>query len=132
MNGLRILVFEELPGTWIARALEHDAIAEARTMDLAVARLLGFLGAHIEFDRRHRREPLSAFAVAPQLYWTAFARATLACAELLPLATTMPWPGCITVAVATERPGLGAPPLHPLRPPSLRLGRRSQLTESYA
>ena len=107
MTGLRILVFEDLPGVWVARALEHDVIAEARTMDLAAARLLGILGAHIEFDRRHNREPLSAFAAAPQPYWNAFARATVAGPDVLPLSANMPWPGGLAIAVARERPCQG-------------------------
>lgn len=109
MTGMRILVFEGMPGAWIARSLEHDLIAEGRTMDLATARLLGFLGAHIDFDRRHNREPLSAFAPAPQACWNAFARAAVVRPESLPLSMAMPWPGMITVAVTGERPTLSHP-----------------------
>ena len=74
---LRILVFEEPPGVWIARALEHDMLAEGETIELAVNAILRIIRAHIEFDRRHNREPLSGFRAAPQVYWNAFSRATL-------------------------------------------------------
>lgn len=43
-------------------------------MDAAVDTLLRITSAHIEFDRRHNREPLSAFGKAPRIYWMAFAR----------------------------------------------------------
>lgn len=132
MTGLRILVFEELPGVWVARALEHDVVVEARTMDLAAARLLGFLGAHIDFDRRHNREPLSAFPAAPQLYWNAFARGAVVGPQSLPLATTMPWPGAVTVAVAADRPAEGAPRFRPGRAPAPVGARRLPRLESCA
>ena len=73
---LRILVFPETHGTWTARGLEHDLAAEGRTIEAAVDTLLKIARAHAAYDRRHNREPLSAFAPAPQLYWTAFTGAT--------------------------------------------------------
>ena len=59
---LRILVFPETHGTWTARGLEHDLAAEGRTIEAAVDTLLKIARAHVAYDRRHNREPLSAFA----------------------------------------------------------------------
>src|SRR5207253_11031896 len=73
---LRIVLFEELPGTWVARALEHDIASEGRRMDLALRNTLSIVAAHVDFDRRHGRLPLSAFPPAPQRYWNAFAGGT--------------------------------------------------------
>ncbi len=73
---LRILVFQSLRGVWVARALEHDVAAEARSAEAAVSAVLQILFAHIDLDRRHGRAPLSAFPAAPERYRSAFARAT--------------------------------------------------------
>ena len=104
---LRIVLFEELPGTWIARALEHDIATEGRRMELALRNTLGIIAAHVDFDRRHGRLPLSAFPPAPQRFWNAFAGGT-----------PMPFEGSestldtridhaqILVAIAHERPSI--------------------------
>jgi hypothetical protein len=73
---LRVLVFPEAPRSWIARSLEHDLAANGRTPEAALDALLKIADAHIAYDLRHGREPLSAFAAAPRLYWNAFANAT--------------------------------------------------------
>jgi len=73
---LRILVFQSLRGVWVARALEHDVAAEARSGEAAVSAVLQILFAHIDLDRRHGRAPLSAFPSAPERYRSAFATAT--------------------------------------------------------
>ena len=101
---VRILVFEDLPGIWTARSLEHDIVAESRTIEMSIQAVVRIMRAHAEFDRRHNRAPLTAFRAAPQVYWNAFARGTpLAWASGLSLAL----PGLaaqIAVAVAAERP----------------------------
>ena len=73
---LRILVFQSLRGIWVARSLEHDVAAEARSIEAAVSAVLQTLFAHIDLDRRHGRAPLSSFPAAPERYRSAFARAT--------------------------------------------------------
>ena len=73
---LRILVFPETSRTWTARGLERDLAAGGRSIESAVDTLLKIARAHIAYDRRHNREPLSAFAAAPPVYWNAFTRAT--------------------------------------------------------
>ena len=72
---LSIVVFPESTKAWTARSLERDIAAGGRTPEAAVASLLSIAEAHIAFDTRHGRAPLSSFTAAPQLYWKAFARA---------------------------------------------------------
>ena len=103
---LRILVFPETHGTWTARGLEHDLAAEGRTIESAVDTLLRIARAHVAFDRRHNREPLSAFAPAPQLYWNAFVGATR-----LPAPAEVDWtdssrPMQVVAAVVSQHPGI--------------------------
>jgi hypothetical protein len=73
---LRILVFPESPRSWTARALEHDLAGAGVTMEAALDTVLKVARAHINYDLRHGRQPLSAFAAAPRLYWEAFSGAT--------------------------------------------------------
>jgi len=103
---LRILVFPETHGTWTARGLEHDLAAEGRTVEAAVDTLLKIARAHVAYDRRHNREPLSAFAPAPRRYWAAFTAATR-----LPAPAEVDWtesgrPMQIVAAVISEHPGI--------------------------
>ena len=103
---LRILVFPEVHGTWTARALEHDLAAEGRTTGSAVDTLLKIVRAHITYDRRHNRAPLSAFAAAPQLYWSAFSGATRL---QIPIAVDWSESGIqpqIVAAVASQHPAI--------------------------
>src|SRR4051812_18135139 len=113
---LRILVFPETYGTWTARGLEHDLAAEGRTIEAAVDTLLRIARAHVAYDRRHNREPLSAFAPAPERYWSAFNGATR-----LPAPVEVDWsenerPVKIVAAVASEHPGIRK--LSPIAPPA--------------
>jgi hypothetical protein len=73
---LRVLVFRETGGRWTARALEHDIEGQARTLEDAVGTVISIARAHIAYDRRHDRVPLSAFAPAPKIYWLAYQRGT--------------------------------------------------------
>jgi hypothetical protein len=73
---LHVLLYQNPPGTWVARSLEHDIAVDGRTTDEATDQLLQIVSAHAEFDRRHGRHPLSAFPEAPQRYWAAFGTAT--------------------------------------------------------
>ena len=73
-SQLRIIVFPDSPKAWIAQSLEHDLAARGITAEAAIDTLLRITEAHVAFDTRHGRAPLSAFAAAPRLYWTAFAR----------------------------------------------------------
>src|SRR5687767_10254692 len=73
---LRIVVFQDGPGLWVARGLEHDLTSEARSLGDAVRAVLRLVESHSAFDVRHNRAPLSAFRAAPQPYWSAFSGGT--------------------------------------------------------
>jgi hypothetical protein len=75
LSRLSIVVFPESKKAWTARSLERDIAVGGRTPEAAVESLLSIAEAHMSFDVRHGRDPLSAFAAAPELYWKAFARA---------------------------------------------------------
>lgn len=103
---LRIIVFPETHRLWTARALEHDLAAQGRTMESALDSLAKLIQAHVSYDRRHNRKPLSAFAPAPRLYWSAFSRA----AEL-PILIELDWqdvdlPIRIVAAVISDHPAI--------------------------
>jgi hypothetical protein len=76
MGRLRILVFPDSPRSWTARGLERDLSGGGITMEAALDTVLKVIRAHINYDLRHGRHPLSAFAAAPRLYWEAFAGAS--------------------------------------------------------
>jgi hypothetical protein len=103
---LRIVVYPETGRTWTARALEHDLAVEGRSVEAAVDGVMKIALAHIGYDRRHEREPLSAFTPAPRLYWTAFQAGTP-----LPITVDVPWsaegaPGKIISALLHHHPAV--------------------------
>jgi hypothetical protein len=73
---LRLVIFQEMPGLWIVRGLEHDVGAEARTIGEALSAAMHFIEAHTAFDVRHDHLPLSAFPPSGQKYWNAYAAGT--------------------------------------------------------
>lgn len=75
-DHLSVLVFAETGRHWTARALEHDIAVQGRSVEGAVDALAKIVRAHVAFDLRHNRQPLSAFPPAPRLYWNAFRDAT--------------------------------------------------------
>ena len=75
-HWLRILVYQDLPGIWVARSLEHDIAVEGVTSEAAIDWILRIVSAHVEFDQRHGRSPLASFPEAPERYWQAFSEAT--------------------------------------------------------
>jgi hypothetical protein len=102
IKRLRLVIFQEAPGLWLARALEHDLSAEARTIGEGVRALLRLVDAHTAFDRRHAHPPLSAFPPAPQAYWNAYAGGMELSLAQLGVAISTEWD--IHVAFATRRP----------------------------
>jgi hypothetical protein len=103
---LRIVVFPETRRTWTARALEHDLAAQGRSIEAALDTLVRLIQAHVAFDKRHNRKPLSAFAAAPKVYWSAFNRA----AEL-PIQMELDWldaemPARIVAAMIPDHPAI--------------------------
>ena len=81
-------------------------------MEAAVDTLVKIARAHIAYDCRHNREPLSAFAAAPRLYWNAFTHAT---PLPMPAGLDLPQSGIpteIVAAVVAQHPGIRC--LHPV------------------
>lgn len=99
---LRLVIFQDAPGLWLARALEHDLSAEARTIGEGVRALLRLVEAHTAFDLRHAHAPLSAFTPAPQAYWNAYASGMEVSLAQLGVATSSEWD--VHVAFASRRP----------------------------
>jgi hypothetical protein len=102
---VNVLVFPGAGRCWTARGLDHDISADGRTLESAVDALLKITLAHIAYDRRHNRIPLSAFARAPQAYWNAFAGATRVPISMQTVRSDTT-PTQITVAVVNQHPGL--------------------------
>lgn len=102
---LRVVVFPETTKAWSARCLEHDLAAVGRTAEAALAALVRVASAHITYDIRHGRTPLSAFGAAPRPYWNAFAGASIASKprEIVGDAAS---PFSCLVTVTTDNPAL--------------------------
>ena len=105
---LHVVVFQDVPGQWIGRVLEHDMLTEARTIGEALRSIVRLVEAHSAFDRRHRRAPLSAFGGAPQQCWTAFTAGTPV--TLSQLGIDQPYAWQIVAAIARQRPTTVPPP----------------------
>jgi hypothetical protein len=99
---LQLVIFQEAPGLWLARSLEHDLSAEARSIGEGVKALLRLVEAHTAFDLRHAHAPLSAFPPAPRAYWNAFAGGLTVSLAQLGVAVSPGWD--VHVAFATRRP----------------------------
>ena len=104
-HRLRLVIFQEAPGLWVARGLEHDLGAEARTIGGAVRAVLQLVEAHTAFDIRHAHTPLSAFAAAPQAYWNAFAGGLEIPLDQIGVVKPEAWD--ILLAFAGRQPGAG-------------------------
>jgi len=107
---LRFVVFQEAPGLWLVRGLEHDLTAEARTIGQAIRAVVRIVNAHLLFDTRHDHPPLSAFPPAPQPYWNAYATGTTVSLAQLGVVAPPEWD--IQAAFAARPPvgGSARPP----------------------
>ncbi|HEX3701798.1 MAG TPA: hypothetical protein VHU82_00610 [Vicinamibacterales bacterium] len=101
-HRLRFVIFQEAPGLWLARGLEHDLTAEAATIGQALRAVLRIVQAHIAFDVRHAHRPLCAFLPAPQKYWNAYASGTMVPLAQLGISAPPDWD--IQAAFAARRP----------------------------
>jgi hypothetical protein len=99
---LRLVVYQEVPGIWVGRGIEHDVSAEGRTIGETVRAILRMINAHIAFDERHDRQPLASFRPAAQPYWNAFHGGTPV--PLSELGALPPAHWEISVAIARHRP----------------------------
>ena len=96
---LRLVIFQEEPGLWTVRGLEHNVGAEARTIGEAITATMRFVNAHTAVDIRHDHLPLSSFPPAAQKFWNAFAAGTA-----VPLTVGQPSGWDIQAAFATRVP----------------------------
>jgi hypothetical protein len=101
-NRLSLVVYQDVPGVWVGRGIEHDLTAEGRSIGETVRALLRMIQAHSALDARHDRAPLSAFRPAPQSCWNAFSGGTPV--PLAQLGALPPQHWEISVAIATHRP----------------------------
>jgi hypothetical protein len=106
---LRVLLFQELPGRWSARSLEHDLAVEGRTLEGVLDHILQLIFAHIDFDRRHGRLPLSAFPMAPRRFWDAYKKAKPLHSVSRHSADPQQSYGPILISVSEERPSISRP-----------------------
>src|SRR5215467_3369552 len=65
---LTVLLFEEITGVWVAQVIEKDIAAHGPSMEAAFVAVQAVVQAHVNFDTRHHREPLSLLAPAPEPY----------------------------------------------------------------
>jgi hypothetical protein len=99
---LGLVLYQEVPGLWVGRGIEHDITAEGRSIGEVVRALLQVVRAHSAFDTRHQRPPLSVFRPAPQAFWNAFSAGTPVPLSQLGVVAPPPWE--ISVAIAHYRP----------------------------
>ena len=109
-NGrrLRLVVYQDVPGVWVGRGIEHDLTAEGRSIGETVRAVLRMVQAHTQYDTRHQRPPLSAFRPAPQACWNAFKCGTQVPLEQLGALPPASWE--VSVAIARHRPTQGRLP----------------------
>jgi hypothetical protein len=101
-HRLSLVVYQDVPGVWVSRGIEHDLTAEGRSIGETVRAVLRMVQAHTAFDARHSRPPLSAFRPAPQSCWNAFSGGTPV--SLTDLGAMPPPDWTISVAIARHRP----------------------------
>ncbi len=99
---IRLVIFQTAPASWIVRGLEHDIVAEGRTIGGAVRAAVRFIEAQAAFDVRHAHTPLAVFPPASQRYWNAFAAGTAVPLEQLGVAAPDGWD--VQASFATRLP----------------------------
>jgi hypothetical protein len=104
-HRLRLVVYQDVPGVWVGRGIEHDLTAEGRSIGETVRAVLRMVQAHTAYDARHDRPPLSAFRPAPQACWNAFNAGTPI--PLAQLGALPPVHWDIAVSIARHRPSEG-------------------------
>ncbi|HZT75515.1 MAG TPA: hypothetical protein VFA27_02580 [Vicinamibacterales bacterium] len=102
---IRLVIFQMAPASWIVRGLEHDIVAEGRTIGGAVRAAVRFIEAQTAFDIRHAHAPLSVFPPASQRYWNAFAAGTAVSIDQLGIVPPAGWD--VHAAFATRLPTEG-------------------------
>jgi hypothetical protein len=97
------VIFQDAPGLWHARGLEHDLAAEGSTIGQAVRTLARLMQVHADYDLRHDHPQFVAFPPAAQRYWNAFATGTAV--PLTTLGITPPDGWVFQAAFAVRLPG---------------------------
>jgi hypothetical protein len=97
--NLRVVIFEDSPGTWVAQVLERDMAAHGKSPYAALAAVQLVLQAHVNFDTRQQRVPLSRLKPAPDEYWHAYQNAR---PLPNPPKSTMLSPAQLTAAIAAQ------------------------------
>jgi len=69
---LRVLLFRQADDVWVAQVLEHDMAAHGPNEYAALAAVQLVLQAHVNFDTRLQRPPLSRLQAAPAEFWDAY------------------------------------------------------------
>ena len=99
---IRLVIFQMAPASWIVRGLEHDIVAEGRTIGGAMRAAIRFIEAQTAFDIRHAHAPLAVFPPASQRYWNAFAAGTSVSLDQLGIVAPTEWE--VHAAFATRLP----------------------------
>jgi len=99
---LRLVIFQMAPASWVVRGLEHDIVAEGRTIGGAIRAAIRFVEAQTAFDLRHSHPPLGVFPPASQRYWNAFAAGTTIAIDQLGIVSPVGWD--VQAAFATRLP----------------------------
>ena len=75
---LSVLFFREPddPDTWVAQALEHDIAAHGKSVEQAKLAFERTVAGYLRLAVKHHQEPLATLKPAPELFWSAWGRAT--------------------------------------------------------
>ena len=101
-HRLRLVVYQDAPGLWVGRGIEHDISTKGRTIGQTVRALLRMIQAYAAFDAGQERAALSVLPPAPQSCWHAFSAG--APITLTQLGATAPPRWDVSVAITRHRP----------------------------
>lgn len=96
---LRVLIFEDGPGVWVAQVLEKDMAAHGPTPHAALKAVQLVLQAHVNFDTRLKRPALSMLEPAPQEFFEAYDEAE---PLAIPSEQTSRLPAFMTAAIGSN------------------------------
>ncbi len=71
---LRVLLFEDCHGVWVAQALEHDIAAYGSSVANVKAAFERTLYGYVQLDVTYRRTPLASLPQAPSEFWDTWDR----------------------------------------------------------
>ncbi|HZR23109.1 MAG TPA: hypothetical protein VFA59_05925 [Vicinamibacterales bacterium] len=103
---IRLVIFQDAPSAWVVHGLEHDILAQGRTIGSALRAAVRFIEVQTLYDLRHGHRPLSTFGVSPQRYWNAYMAGTPIPLAQLGIATPPTWE--VQAAFGTSMSGRNA------------------------